>query len=114
MTDFPVKFDQCPVCGSKRRIIEEEVAEAIKDGKLSEGSRVPAMMTQSIFYDPKRNMALLAKRQVPALIGFYDICLDCGNFYLVEMLRQMVVVAPQIQQQGSNQPKDGGRPWGTN
>ena len=85
MTDFPVQFDKCPVCGSERRLVEEETAKEIEAGRLSPGSRIPSLMGQSVMYNPMNISRVLAKRLVPCLIGIYDACADCGTLYCIRM-----------------------------
>ena len=95
--DYPVMFNVCPCCSSPRRIIEEETHAEIIAGRLKAGARVPAMITQSALYDSKSTSALLVRKQITVMVGFYDVCRDCGNLYCVEMQKQSTVVDPQIQ-----------------
>ena len=114
MTDFPVQFDKCPVCGSERRLVEEEVTKEIAEGKLSPGTMIPALMSQSVMYNPIEGSRILARRLVPCLVGIYDVCADCGTLYLHVMVKQAVGIEPQAQQK-QNFPGSSGNggklPW---
>jgi len=106
---FPVKFNKCPVCGSEKRIVEEEVKNEIEAGRLPKNSRVPAVISQSMLFDATLTTTILAKKQVPLLMGLYDICSDCGTLYLVEMQKQVALIDPQAKPRGGN----GGQHWKT-
>jgi len=87
MTDYPIKFVQCPCCGSTRRVVEEEVQNEIDNGKINPGTRIPAIISQSPIYNPQ-NMVLIASRPVKVITCYYDICLSCGCLYCVESIKQ--------------------------
>lgn len=113
MNVFPMTFDECPVCGSERRIIQEEAEHEIGAGRLPKGSTTGAMMTQTALFDPTAmSTGILAKREVPFLVGLYDVCAECGCFYLVEMRRDNRTISPQIKEMPKG--NDGGTRWPTN
>ena len=93
---YPIKFDKCPVCGSTRCIVEEEVNKEIEAGNLKEGSKIPALISQSKMFDPNSNITIFSTRHVTVLIGFYDVCTDCGTLYCKEMQKQVAVVKPYM------------------
>jgi hypothetical protein len=94
--DYPVMFNVCPCCSSPRRIIEEETHAEIIAGRLKAGARIPAMVTQSALYDPKSMMIVLAKKQVTMMVGYYDVCQNCGLLYCYSMDKMYAIVEPQI------------------
>ena len=108
---YPIRFNVCPNCGSPRRIIEEEVNVEIGAKHLAVGSRVPAMVSQSVLADPNNKSALIAKRPVPVMIGYFDVCVECGTLYCVEMNKMTAMLDPQIRQ-GPGQPGQPGQPGG--
>jgi len=95
--DYPVRFSVCPCCSSPRRIIEKETLAEIAAGRLKVGARIPALVTQSALYDPKSASSLLARKQISVMVGFYDVCQNCGLLYCCEMQKQSTVVDPQLQ-----------------
>lgn len=95
--EYPKKFSVCPCCKSPRRIIEEEVLEEIAAGRLDIGARVPILVTQAALFNPNSKTKLLARKQIPVMIGFYDVCSECGTLYCVEMQKQTTIVDPQVQ-----------------
>ena len=103
--DYPIRFDQCPVCGSKERIVESEVNQEIEAGRLPKGTRMPATISQAGLFNPNDQQQLLARREVPILMGFYDVCVKCGTLYCVEMQRGIGMMEPQFRK---------GKPFGGN
>jgi len=93
MTDYPVRFDKCPNCGSNQRIVEEKVSSEIAKGNLPPGTRIPALVSQAPIYNPQMVTKLIASRPVNILVGFYDVCADCGTLYCIEMLEQSALMS---------------------
>ena len=96
--EYPVRFDVCPCCSSPRRFIEEETQAEIAAGRLQEGTRVPAFITQSALFDPNSKKILLARKKIPVMVGICDICCVCGTVYCVEINKQSAVMEPQVNQ----------------
>ena len=94
--DFPLKFDCCPVCGSQSRVIEMEAKGEIEKGNLSEEVKIPVLITQTKIFDPSDKKLLLAKRQIPVIMGFFDVCANCGTLYAVELQKGIGVIEPHI------------------
>jgi hypothetical protein len=95
--NYPIKFNVCPCCSSPRRVIEEEVLAEIAAGKLEIGARIPALVTQSALFNPNSKSALLVRKQISVMVGYYDVCSSCGVLYCIEMQKQSTVVDPQVQ-----------------
>ena len=99
MPSFPVSFTQCPACGGESRLVEEAVKKEVIVGRLPEGTRVPALISQTTLFNPADKTMLLVRREVPILMGFYDVCADCGCLYLVEMQQGVGIIEPQVKSQ---------------
>ena len=95
---FPIKFTKCPNCGSEWRIVEEEVAKEIEKGKMKPGAVVPAIVFQSHLIDPKAITIFTPRIEYPVLTARYDICTECGTVYLVEMVKNVGIAEPKINQ----------------
>lgn len=89
-----LKFSQCPVCKGTNRIVENVVKSEIESGRLKPNSRIPVFITKSAMFDPNDKSKILARKQVVVLIGFYDVCEDCGTIYCMEMTKQLAFVEP--------------------
>ena len=94
--NYPKKFDKCPCCGSTKTIIAEETEEQIVLGKLPEGSRIPALVTQSQIINMQDKKLIIARRSFPMILGFCDICSDCGTLYCVEVQRATGIIEPRV------------------
>ena len=105
MANYPIKFELCPVCGSESRIIETETNEEISKGNLKIGTKIPILATRTIIFVPTEPK-ILAKRTVPMLMGYFDVCADCGTLYCVEMQKNEGIVEPQFRK-----GDDGGSPF---
>ena len=109
--NYPIKFEKCPVCGSDKRIVNEETKIEIEKGNLPDGAKIPALISQSKLVDMSTQM-LLVRKSFPVLMGFIDICADCGTLYCVEVQKATGVIDPQVRSQppGMYRPNgDGGQ-----
>ena len=94
--EFPVEFKVCPACGSNRRVIEEEVNDAIALGQMSEGSHGMAQTTRSLIFNPASMPKISGiSRKVPAIFGYYDICAECGTLYCIHLEKGEAMVEAQ-------------------
>lgn len=105
--EYPKTFTACPNCGSTERFAEIETLEEIKKGNVSEGSRTPILISQTRVFDPNVKSILLYRKQIPVLLGFYDVCCACGTLYCCEMQKATGMVEPQIK--GNHPPPPFGR-----
>ena len=94
--DYPVRFDKCPVCGSTDRFGELETQEEIGKGNLPGDAKIAIMVSRTMLFNPNDNRVLLFQREVPALVGIYDVCCECGCLYCVEMQKGIGVITPQV------------------
>lgn len=94
--DYPVVFSKCPVCGSTERFAELETAEEIKKGNLPQDSRIAIMISKTMLFNPKDNRVLLFRKEVPVLVGIFDVCTKCGTLYCTEMQKGTAVIEPQV------------------
>jgi hypothetical protein len=93
--EYPAKFKVCPNCGSESRIIEVETNEEISKGNLKVGTKIPVMISITPIFT-SANTSIVAKRTVPMLRGFFDICSECGCLYCVEIQKGEMIVDPQF------------------
>ena len=98
--EYPIKFKSCPACGSESRMVETETEDEISKGNLKVGTKIAVMISRTLIFNPA-NTVIMAKRTVPMLIGFFDVCSLCGNLYCVEMQKGEGIVEPQIKQGGN-------------
>ena len=94
--DYPIRFESCPSCGSTEKFGEIETQEEIVKGNLPQDSKTAIMLSKTMIFNPKDNRVLLFRKQVPVLIGVFDVCCNCGCLYCVEMQRGTGVVEPQV------------------
>lgn len=81
---FPKTYDKCPVCGSKRRIVNGVMDEQKAKGLASPDLKSAMMMAQNPIVDPSR-IAL----SIPVLLPLIDACYDCGALYVIEVNKVM-------------------------
>ena len=103
--DYPKTFSSCPCCGSTNRFAEQETKEEIEKGHLKSSARVPVLVTRSQLFDFSDMQTILARRSFPVLVGFFDVCSDCGSIYCCEMQKATGVIDPQIR---TKPPDNGG------
>lgn len=98
MDDRPIKFDSCPNCGGTHRVVEEETNKAIARGELKLDAKIPAIVSRSLIFDPKLMPKISGvTKQVPAIFGFYDICVDCGTLYCISIEKGMATIEAKTQ-----------------
>ncbi len=97
--DYPKRFEHCPCCGSKERIIENEVKSEIEAGHLRKDAKIPVLATQAQVIDLQDKNILITRRQFPLLIGLYDVCSNCGTLYCVEMVKHIGIAEAHIKSQ---------------
>jgi len=75
---FPLDFNECPSCGSTKRVAETVLNQEKEAKRISANARAAIHVAKSMIADP-RIMGLKA----PVIISFWDICADCGAVYCV-------------------------------
>jgi len=83
---FPLTFDQCPNCSSTRRIANEVIQEQKDAGKAGENTQAWLFSHQSMIADMSRTHL-----QVPVVMTYYDVCMDCGTTYCIRVEKAMGV-----------------------
>jgi hypothetical protein len=76
-------FDKCPVCGSKRRDLEMEIAYRKKAGLLPP-TYPDTVMDMLPLMDQSKPPALITAdfmTKVPVAYMYKERCADCGTFY---------------------------------
>ena len=94
--EYPATFSKCPVCGSVDRFGELVTQEEIEKGNLPEDSRTAIMLSRTMVFNPKDNRILLLRKEVPVLIGIFDVCCNCGCLYCISMEKGLGVIQPQV------------------
>lgn len=107
--DYPKTFNVCPVCGSTEKFGETVTQEEIEKGNLSEDSKTAIMLSKTMIFDPQNNQTIIARRQVPVLVGIFDVCCSCGALYCTEMRKEVGIIEPQIRR--SNHPGEDTLPF---
>ena len=94
---YPLTFTQCPNCGSKHCIVEIETNNEIEKGNLTPGMKIPILMTESHLIDKRQ--PIKEARKFTALVGYYDICADCGTLYCrqIDKVEGTATPKPRIQ-----------------
>lgn len=84
MVEYPITFEECPNCGSKRKMAQEVIDEQIEEGRAGEGTQAWLFTHQSIIADMTRRHI-----QMPMVLTFYDVCVDCGTAYCIRAEKTM-------------------------
>jgi len=90
---YPIRFDQCPSCGSVIRVMEREVNRAIILGNLPPKIAIPALITESHIIDKRQ--PLVSAKKFPVLVCFYDVCANCGTLYCREVIKREGLAQPK-------------------
>lgn len=107
--EYPKVFDSCPNCGSTESFAAIETQEEIEKGNLAKDSKTPIMFSQTRIFNPKDNRVLLFRKQFPLLLGFYDVCIQCGTIYCKEMHKTVGVMDVEVKQEPPDIPPMFGR-----
>jgi len=75
---FPLDFTNCPNCNSDRRLSNIILEQEKEKGKMPKESQAFLFTHTSIIAHPNGRWLT-----APALITFYDACVDCGTMYCV-------------------------------
>jgi len=89
---FPLSFDQCPNCGSERKIAGEILKQEKEKGKISPGVKAFISTSNSVIADMGRTWL-----SAPIISTFYDVCGDCGTYYCIHA--ELGIATPQLGQQ---------------
>lgn len=93
-TKYPIKFEACPSCGSTDRVAQGEADKETSKGNLGVGTKIAVLISKTIVFNPA-DTTIIANREVPMLMGFYDVCAKCGTVYCIEMQKETAMVGPQ-------------------
>ena len=91
----PITFDKCPACGSTRRIAGMEIQSQIDKGRANPNTQAWLFNHQSMIADMSRTHL-----QVPIILSFYDVCVDCGTVYCIRVEKGMATPKVNMPQQG--------------
>ena len=91
--EYPKVFEQCPICHSSERVLEAEVNEEKRKGKIPQDRIATSQMTMLPVVDPISMTGLSA----PVLTVFKDICGGCG-FEYPHVITKQILPRHQIEQ----------------
>lgn len=91
---FPMTFTQCPNCSSTRRLAMEILQQEKDKGKIRDDVTDAFLSRdQSVIADNTRTWL-----SAPAIITYYDVCVDCGATYCIRA--ELVTVTPTLTKPG--------------
>lgn len=84
---FPIEFDKCPVCGSTRRLVALVTDEEIEKGNIKKETKgkIPFLSGRAAIFDPTALKLISIPSHCPVLVGYFDICLECGTLYCTKI-----------------------------
>lgn len=75
---FPLDFNECPLCGSIRKVAETILNQEKEAKRIGANARAAIHVAKSMIADPR-----MIGLKAPVIISFLDICADCGAVYCV-------------------------------
>lgn len=87
------EFRHCPRCGSTRRMMEELGKEMKEEGLVAENMDVCLDELGGPAVSPDASKKLLGQTIKPGMFALRDICIDCGELYVVKIMRKPVLVS---------------------
>ncbi len=106
---MPVIFNQCPVCGSTKRLAEDYIRQLKDEGVIPKdfgGPQCKGLVTTAPLIDQLHPPAILGPMiTVPVLQVFWDVCgePECGALYCTRF--DCVAAPAQVQQQPPPPPQ---------
>ena len=94
---FPLKFNQCPNCGSEERVTKVVLDNEHTKGKAMKATDSHLIQCQSLITNP--NMPFLS---APMVVAYLDACADCGTIYCVRA--EVITAVPGVKLPG-NRPQ---------
>lgn len=84
------QFDQCPNCSSTKRFAESVCNELRERGLTSPDFRYYYQATSGVVLDKSKEKSIPIGSELPVIIIYTDICMDCGTIYAVRLQRDTV------------------------
>lgn len=75
---FPLDFNECPSCGSTKRVAETVLNQEKEAKRIGANARAAIHVARSMIADPR-----MIGLKAPVIIAFLDICAGCGTVYCV-------------------------------
>lgn len=91
---YPLNFDKCPVCGSERRVANEVMRGEKEKNKISPGAKAFLFNHKTVIADQR-----VVQLSVPAVLSFYDVCVDCGTLFCVHVDVKVAMPGPDQEPQ---------------
>ena len=88
---YPKYFNECPICHCTERIVEQEVNEAKKEGKIGKERIATSQQRLLPIVDPT-----LTRLSFPVLLIYMDFCAGCGFEYPHTILKQPNMTQEQL------------------
>ncbi len=99
---FDKEFESCPACGSKDRFFESMGKEVVERGLARPNWRYCLDSKEGVAVDPTREATIPIGSEMPSWGYQSDVCLDCGNIYVIRLNRDGA--KKSIQQAGPQVP----------
>lgn len=86
------EFKKCPRCGSTARMMETLGKEMKEQGLIGEDLDVGLNEMGGPLVDPRKANQMLSMSTRPGHFAMRDVCLSCGEIYVVKITRKPVVL----------------------
>jgi hypothetical protein len=78
---LPIVFEDCPVCGGKKRLVEDYLNQLRAEGTIHKDSFKGGLFNQVPLIDPTHPPSILAKIiSIKVILVYWDVC-ACGVMY---------------------------------
>jgi hypothetical protein len=86
--NFSATFTKCPACGSESRLVGEIAEEMKKEGLARQDWKAFIDIKQGVVIDKNRSVLMPIGKTIDAgYVISTDVCIDCGCFFAVEIMR---------------------------
>lgn len=107
--ELVARYNECPWCGSTRRMMGELGEEMKEQGLISEGMEVGLVEVGGPIIDPSKASQMLTKSVRMGAFALRDICIGCGREITVKIERKPVVIDLTVPLVPGQQPPGGMR-----
>lgn len=86
------RFEECPWCGSKDKMMGRLAEEMVEQGLLSEGMDIGIVEIGGPIIDPTKVSKMLTVSMRPGMFALRDICVGCGREITVKIEKRLTEV----------------------
>jgi len=109
MENGVILIDKCPVCGSKRRFVEELAKTEKEEGRMRRGLGFCTHIIRDSVVDREMVNQMPYGTEIPLYEVWMDICLGypdkpCGNIYAVKIVKDTATKKPKLEMPGDQMP----------